>query len=176
MSQHTIVHLEFSAKDPAEAGKFYADLFDWKVDIMEEMNYVTYQINEEMGGGFLDVSQEGFKVGDVIPYVSTPDIEATLTRVEELGGKTLQPPGPDQRAHAFVGHGRQQRLADPRGMNRPAAAGTEEGTHRLMGFDLRDKHHLALVLDAQVRGLAGTLHQVVHDGAPHGRQLAAPQE
>jgi predicted enzyme related to lactoylglutathione lyase len=55
------------------------------------MNYVTFQINEEQGGGFLDVSQEGFKVGDVIPYISTPDIEATLAKVEELGGKILQP-------------------------------------------------------------------------------------
>ena len=91
MSQHTIVHLEFSAKDPAAAGKFYADLFGWKVETMEEMNYVTYQINEELGGGFLDASQEGFDVGDVIPYVSTPDIEASLAQVEDLGGKTLQP-------------------------------------------------------------------------------------
>jgi predicted enzyme related to lactoylglutathione lyase len=90
MSDHTIVHLEFSAKDPGEAGNFYADLFGWKVSIMEEMNYVTYQINDELGGGFLDVNQEGFESGDIIPYVSTPDIEASLAKVEKLGGKTLQ--------------------------------------------------------------------------------------
>ena len=91
MSQHTIVHLEFSAKDPTAAGKFYADLFGWKVENMQEMNYVTYEINKELGGGFLDINQEGFDAGDVIPYISTADIEASLARVEELGGTTLQP-------------------------------------------------------------------------------------
>ena len=91
MTEHTIVHLEFSAKDPGEAGKFYANLFGWNVSTMEEMNYVTYQINEELGGGFLDVAREEFNAGDIIPYISTPDIEATLAKAEELGGKTLQP-------------------------------------------------------------------------------------
>jgi len=91
MSQHTLIHLEFSAKDPEEAGKFYAHLFGWEVETLEEMNYVTFQINEEQGGGFLDINQEGFNVEDVIPYISTPDIEATLIQVEELGGKILQP-------------------------------------------------------------------------------------
>jgi predicted enzyme related to lactoylglutathione lyase len=91
MPEHTIVHLEFSAKDPNAAGKFYGELFGWKIDFMEEMDYVTYQITEELGGGFLDISNENYNVGDIIPYVSTPDIEGTLAKAEELGGKILQP-------------------------------------------------------------------------------------
>ncbi len=33
----------------------------------------------------------GYKLGEVLIYVSTDDIDATLARVEALSGKTLEP-------------------------------------------------------------------------------------
>jgi predicted enzyme related to lactoylglutathione lyase len=90
MTQHSIVHIEFSAKDSKAAGDFYGQLFGWKIGSLPEMDYVTFEITSELGGGFLDVDDQDFKVGDIIPYVSTNDIEATLARVESLGGKILK--------------------------------------------------------------------------------------
>jgi predicted enzyme related to lactoylglutathione lyase len=90
MPEHTFVHLEFATNNPEEAGNFQAKFFGWKVDIMEEMNYLTYQINNELGGGFLDVNQGGFEINEFIPHGSTADIEASLAKVEGLGWKTLQ--------------------------------------------------------------------------------------
>jgi predicted enzyme related to lactoylglutathione lyase len=91
MSKHAIVHIELSAKDPKAAGKFYADLFGWKVEVSEEMNYVTFETEPNRGGGFNDVNQEMTEVGDVLPYVDTDDIEASLAKAEELGGVTAVP-------------------------------------------------------------------------------------
>ncbi len=92
MSQHAIVHLDIPATDPAAAGKFYADLFDWKIQVDPTFNYHMFQADAGPGGGFVQVNEAaGYKPGEVLIYVSTDDIDATLARVEALGGKTLQP-------------------------------------------------------------------------------------
>jgi predicted enzyme related to lactoylglutathione lyase len=91
MFQHPITHIELSAKDPSGAGKFYGDLFGWKIVEMPEMNYVTFESEEGHGGGFVTVGEQGFEVGDIVPYVTVPDIDAALARAEELGGKMLMP-------------------------------------------------------------------------------------
>ena len=54
------------------------------------MNYATYSTGEGVGGG-LNPIQETYPAGTVAVYVGTDDIEATLKRVEELGGKTIAP-------------------------------------------------------------------------------------
>jgi predicted enzyme related to lactoylglutathione lyase len=89
MIQHSIVHIELSARDSKAAGDFYGQLFGWKIEAIPEMNYVTFEITPELGGGFLDIDDQETKAGDIIPYISTDDIKATLVRVESLGGKTL---------------------------------------------------------------------------------------
>ncbi|MDH5507023.1 MAG: VOC family protein [Anaerolineae bacterium] len=90
MAKHTIVHVEFPAKDPAAAGKFYGELFGWKIQAFDEMNYVSFDTGEGAGGGFPELD-ENIKVGDVIVYVQTDDIEASLAKAESLGGKTIMP-------------------------------------------------------------------------------------
>jgi uncharacterized protein len=92
MSQHAIVHIDIPASDPAAASKFYADLLDWKIQVDPTFNYHMFQANPGPGGGFVEAGEAtGYKPGEVLIYVSTDDIDATLARVEALGGKTLQP-------------------------------------------------------------------------------------
>lgn len=91
MSKHPIVHIEFSSNDPKASGKFYADLFDWKIDDNEEMQYVSFETEPNRGGGFNNTSEEMTNRGDILPYVGTDDIEASLARAEELGGKIVMP-------------------------------------------------------------------------------------
>lgn len=90
MSKHPIVHIEFSAKDLEEAGKFYSDLFGWNIQQMPEMNYAMFETGEGVAGG-LNPVQENNPAGTVAVYVGTDDIEATLKRIEELGGKVIMP-------------------------------------------------------------------------------------
>ena len=90
MSKHPIVHIEFSAHDRKATGKFYTDLFGWKVEQMPEMNYATFESEGGPGGGFNPVSEQN-PAGTILVYVSTDDIEAALAKAESLGGKTIMP-------------------------------------------------------------------------------------
>ena len=87
---HSIVHIEFSTKDREESGKFYADLFGWGIQQMPEMDYAMFETDDGVGGG-LNPVKDDYPAGTVMVYVGTDDIEATLSKVEELGGKTLVP-------------------------------------------------------------------------------------
>ena len=90
MAKHSIVHIELSAADPKAAGKFYKELFGWKIDVDEKSKYVQFTPEEGSGGGFNQVG-ENAKAGDVLVYVSTDDIEASLAKAEKLGGMTVVP-------------------------------------------------------------------------------------
>ena len=92
MAEHPIVHIEIPASNIQAAGKFYADLFGWKTEDIPEMSYVTFQAPPGPGGGFTPVEGPmGVKAGEVLIYVGTDDIEASLARAESLGGKTVVP-------------------------------------------------------------------------------------
>lgn len=90
MTKRNIVHIEIPAADAAKAGKFYQDLFGWKVETYPEMDYVMWEPAQGPGGGFTLLS-ESVKPGDVLVYVDSEDIEADLKRIEQLGGQVVAP-------------------------------------------------------------------------------------
>lgn len=90
MSKHEVVHIEFSATDPKGLGKFYADLFGWKTEYDEQMDYVMFDGGDGPGGGLPKVS-ENMPAGTVMVYVSTDDVDASLAKAESLGAKILTP-------------------------------------------------------------------------------------
>ena len=89
MSKRNIVHIEIPAADSAAAGKFYADLFGWKIEHIPEMNYTMWEPESAPGGGFTPL-EGSTSPGDVLIYVDSDDIEADLQRVTELGGTIIQ--------------------------------------------------------------------------------------
>ncbi len=93
MAQHSIVHVEIPATDPAISSKFYAELFDWKMQVEPAFNYHMFQADPGPAGAFVQVGESSmsYKPGEVLIYISTDDIDATLARAEALGGKTLEP-------------------------------------------------------------------------------------
>lgn len=93
MSQHSIVHVEIPGTDPAASSKFYAGLFDWKVEVDPGFDYHMFQADPGPAGAFVKAGESpmSYKVGEVLIYVSTDDIDATLAKAETLGGKTLTP-------------------------------------------------------------------------------------
>lgn len=91
MSKHPIVYVEISANDREAAGKFYAELFDWNIQQMSEMNYATFDYGVEGVGGGLNPVQDDNPAGTVVVYVDTEDIDADLAKVEKLGGKIVAP-------------------------------------------------------------------------------------
>ena len=94
MSNHSVVLFEIPANDPATASKFYADLFDWKIQVDPSFDYHMFQPDPGPGGGFVKVGEAmgmSYKPGEVLIYVSTDDIAATLARAASLGAKILLP-------------------------------------------------------------------------------------
>jgi len=91
MSKRNIVHVEIPSTNVEAAGKFYQELFGWKLMPMPEMNYTMWEAGEgDEYGGFPQVSDEN-PAGQVLVYIASDDIEADLKKVEKLGGKVVHP-------------------------------------------------------------------------------------
>ena len=89
MTNRGIVHIEIPAKGRADLAKFYAEMFGWEFEAMEEMHYTTWK-SGNVAGGFPDVDGSTYKTGDVVVYIDSSDIEADLKKIASKGGKTLQ--------------------------------------------------------------------------------------
>ena len=89
MSKRNIVHVEIPAANVEGSGKFYQELFGWKLTHDAGMNYTMFEAgNGDEYGGFPQVSDEN-PAGQVLVYIASDDIEADLKKVEKLGGKVL---------------------------------------------------------------------------------------
>jgi uncharacterized protein len=92
-----VVHFEIIGKDGEELQSYYSDLFGWKIDADNPMNYgmVAREGNtnpEGVGiGGGIGRGPEGYE-GHVMFYIEVPDVEAALAKAESLGGKRMMGP------------------------------------------------------------------------------------
>ena len=83
-----VVHVEVTGKDGAALQKFYSDVFGWKLDTNNPGGYGMIRDGDLSAG--IGASEDG-QPGLVTFYVATDDANATLRRVEELGGKIIMP-------------------------------------------------------------------------------------
>lgn len=87
-----VVHFEIVGKDAKALQNFYSELFEWDINADNPMNYGTverYTRADGTGiGGGVGVGPEGYE-GHVTFYVEVPDVDAALTKAEQLGGKTM---------------------------------------------------------------------------------------
>ena len=93
-----VVHFEVPCEDVDRAQAFYKYAFGWTIMPMPETNYTMVSTGPTgdqgpsepgyIGGGMLE-RDELFR-GPVIT-VDVDDIDATLAKVEELGGKIVRP-------------------------------------------------------------------------------------
>lgn len=89
MSKRNVVHVEFSSRNFDESGKFYHELFDWKITPMPELDYSLWEAADGTGGGFNPLGGNT-KAGDVLVYVDSDDIEADLKKAKSLGATIIQ--------------------------------------------------------------------------------------
>ena len=91
MSKRNIVHVEIPSAKVEAAGKFYQELFGWKITPVPDMNYIMWEAGDgDEYGGFPQVSDEN-PAGQVLVYIASDDIEDDLKKVEKLGGKVIHP-------------------------------------------------------------------------------------
>jgi len=82
---------EVAARDREAMKAFYAALFEWKLNDMDEMPYTVIDAGGEGIPGGIGSAPDGHP-GHVTFYVRVDDIEASLARAEDLGGKRLMGP------------------------------------------------------------------------------------
>jgi predicted enzyme related to lactoylglutathione lyase len=88
-----VVHFEISGSDAAQLQKFYGQMFDWKIDANNPMNYGMVKTGGGgINGGIAPAQQN--QPASVTVYVEVPDLAAALKHAEGLGGKSNMPPMP----------------------------------------------------------------------------------
>jgi predicted enzyme related to lactoylglutathione lyase len=88
-SSNPVTWFEIVGGDGAGLQKFYGDLFGWKVDAANPMNYGMIEGKDGGIGGGIAASQDGKP--QVTVYVVVDDIQATLDRAKSLGGEIVMP-------------------------------------------------------------------------------------
>ncbi len=92
-----VVHFEIMGNDTGKLWSFYSDLFGWKINSDNPMNYGIVDRDGNTNadgigiGGGVGGMPEG-RPGHVTFYVEVPDVEAALVKAESLGGKRLMGP------------------------------------------------------------------------------------
>jgi len=86
---------EMLAKDPAAAAAYYGELFSWKTSEMDMGEMGTYRIQmrgETPEAGIMGMPPDADGPPMWLSYVHVEDVDASTTRLKELGGKTLVEP------------------------------------------------------------------------------------
>jgi len=86
----TIVHFEIPADDVERARKFYTDLFGWRIEKAEGMDYwlITTSGEKTVDGGMMKRQDPKQPITN---YIDVPSIDEYTARVEKLGGKIVVP-------------------------------------------------------------------------------------
>ena len=84
-----VTWFEINTADSKAAREFYAELFGWNAQVLEEANYALVDVGVQgaIGGGIGQAQGPN----QVIFYVEVDDPQAYLDRIEKLGGKTVVP-------------------------------------------------------------------------------------
>ena len=94
-----VVHFEVMGKDGPALQSFYTDLFGWKIEADNPMNYGVVERDGNVSpdgvgiGGGVGQAPEGYS-GHTTFYIEVPDVEAALAKAESLGGSRMM--GPDK--------------------------------------------------------------------------------
>jgi predicted enzyme related to lactoylglutathione lyase len=83
-----VIHFEVVGSDGAKLQQFYGDLFGWKINADNPMDYGIVDNGGEGINGGIGQSPNG---PHVTWYVQVDDIEGCLAKAETLGGKTVMP-------------------------------------------------------------------------------------
>lgn len=86
-----VVQFEIAGRNGPKLREFYGYLFDWKIEKSDATGVGSVKTGGRSG---IDgaIREEGNGPVEILIYVQVQDLDATLVRVEKLGGKTIVPP------------------------------------------------------------------------------------
>jgi len=94
---------QLNAGDPEAASGFYSELFGWRFDQLPEAQSADTDVagqqywgifnGERLNGGMMPLSQAGPDAPPAwLVYFTSADLDASVARIEELGGQVVVPP------------------------------------------------------------------------------------
>jgi predicted enzyme related to lactoylglutathione lyase len=91
----TFCWADLQTTDPAAARAFYGKVLDWQfTDMPGPMPYAVASVPSGMTAGVMELPARAKAAGAPphwMPYIAVDDVEATVARVAELGGKVMAP-------------------------------------------------------------------------------------
>jgi len=78
------VHVELQTQDLDKSKKFYAGMFDWKLEDMPGMDYTMINVGEGTGGGMMKKPVADMP-GFWLPYILVDDVIASTKKAQSLG-------------------------------------------------------------------------------------------
>lgn len=115
MSNSPIVYLEIPATNFESTKAFYSEVFNWKVEdsYLDDKPYAMFETGDAefglTGGGF-NPDLKPLAENTLSLFISVEDINQTLAKMNELGGKTLREKTEIGGDHGFFGQ-----FIDPNG-------------------------------------------------------------
>jgi hypothetical protein len=92
-AQPAVVHWEVQARDLPKQQQFFSNLFGWKIDTNNPMQYgmISGAGKDTIGGGIGPAMDQSSRVTF---YIQVPDVTATLQKATGLGAQTVLPRTP----------------------------------------------------------------------------------
>jgi predicted enzyme related to lactoylglutathione lyase len=84
-----VVHFEVTGKDGKKLQDFFQKAFDWKMEPAGPDYMMAYTGDDQKIAGGIGKAQMG--EGCATFYIEVPDLEASLKKIEALGGRTIMP-------------------------------------------------------------------------------------
>ena len=78
------VHIELHTKDVEKSKKFYAGMFDWKMETIPDMDYTIINVGEGTGGGIMKNPMPQDQ-DNWLPYILVDDVAASTKKAASLG-------------------------------------------------------------------------------------------
>jgi predicted enzyme related to lactoylglutathione lyase len=106
---NALCHFELMSSNPQKCREFYGALFDWSFDDKSMHGYTLVHAGQEATGGIFPRPKQAPHACMNV-YFTVNDIDRTLSRAAELGGKVLVP------RTTIPGTGEFAMFADPEGV------------------------------------------------------------
>ena len=83
------VHIELQTQDVEKSKKFYAGMFDWKLDEFPDMGYTMINVGEGTGGGMMKKPAPDMP-DNWLPYILVDDVAASTKKAQAFGAKVCK--------------------------------------------------------------------------------------
>ena len=77
------VHIELQTQDLNKSKKFYAGMFDWKLEEIPGMDYTMINVGDGTGGGMMKKPPD--MPDNWLPYILVDDVQASTKKAQTLG-------------------------------------------------------------------------------------------